>query len=66
MPKLQFSKREHRNLVQSIRAAASQEEIAGLLDLGETFEHAGDKTRSRWREAARKRTAELKEAACSA
>lgn len=56
-----FQKRDHANLVQSIRMAKSLEEIDGLLALGASFEHAGKKTHSRWHEAAKKRKAELLE-----
>lgn len=54
-----FRKRDHTNLVQSIREALNTDEIDGLLALGSTMEHASEKTRSRWHEAAKKRRKEL-------
>lgn len=54
-----YSKRPHKNLVQTIREAESEEEITQLLSLGGTFEDAGPKTRSRWHESAKKRRREL-------
>ncbi len=59
MKKPPFPKREHKNLVQTIRLAESQEEINMLLAVGNSLEHASDKTRSRWHEAAKARRSEI-------
>lgn len=54
-----FHKRGHLNMVQSIRAAASMAELAKLMVVASTFEHASDKTKSRWHEAVKIRRQEL-------
>lgn len=61
-----FPKRPHKNLVETIRLAESQEEIDALLAVGSTLEHASDKTRARWHHAATHRRSEIGHTASSA
>lgn len=54
-----FFKRPHRNLVQSLREAESEDEISALMLIGKAYDGASDKTRSRWHEAAKVRRQQL-------
>ncbi len=57
--KPKFSERKQFNLLSRIRAAESIQEIAQLLVIGSTCEHASASTLSRWTKAAEKRKKEL-------
>lgn len=52
-------------LCRRITLANTHKELDSLLSEGETYEHASDRTRNRWKRKAVKRRAELREEALS-